>query len=206
MGDKGNQKRGATGFGPIYPGTVDGPTPKTIFNHGARYTRSKPEHNKEKMMAMNLCGWNPCREEGEFFRAPWAIWDPLWHLCYRIAPEVTEKVADPWYDFGDGLIEVDSQNLSSAIWEALSSGQVAKILGEMEDFALMIPADECQNCSGTGNWVPSHGKPFQMENHCHKCDGAGMLRGAGTVFILSVEITRRFAEFLENCGGFRIVR
>ena len=155
-------------------------------------------------MGMDLDGWKPRNEDGKYFRAPCVIWGPLWSLCMEIAPELTGKVENPWYNFVDGLGDTDSQKLASAISEAIASGRVAETVAWFEEWLASLPDEVCEICSGTGNRVFPYDKPPQVERSCNGCDGLGKHRPFSTNSFLSVEIARRFAEFLKNCGGFQI--
>lgn len=158
-------------------------------------------------MGMDVDGLNPKNETGEYFRNNVWWWRPLADYCCEIAPEVCSHCINWQSNDGDGLDEFFSLELAKRLKEEISSGRCKEYeesyMKELNDMPLL----ECKYCKGTGVRRDTIGISLKMpeNNTCNGCNGEGKVKPMDTWYPFSVENVVEFTEFLENCGGFKIL-
>jgi len=154
-------------------------------------------------MGMDVYGNNPTSEKGEYFRNTVWWWHPLATYCEEVCGSTCGQ-CESWHsNDGDGLDAENAAVLASALLEEIESGRCAEWKERYEEELASLPDEECSICGGTGyRQEPPNVGPGDQK--CNGCDGVGSRRPWDTHYPFSVENVQEFAEFLQDCGGFKI--
>ena len=168
-------------------------------------------------MGMDVYGKEPRSTSGEYFRESVWGWHPLWNYCQEVAPDLTGHVQHGHSNDGDGLPDVLAIELGEALAAEIAEGDTAKRVAEIEAELSAMPDEVCSVCGGSGLRAnpPATGPG---EYGCNGCGGKSSFNGSAfdaagkgtqrpwpTHYHLREESVREFAEFLRDCGGFRIL-
>lgn len=173
-------------------------------------------------MGMDVYGNKPKTDKGEYFRNNVWWWHPLWDYAISVGGEVIDvETADHGhYNSGAGLGARASAKLGKLLLAEIESGRTADYEQKYNKYLADLPLEECRYCEGTGIRTDEVG----IENHmntreldeataialgrthgtCNGCNGEGKHSSFNTNYPFSVDNVREFAEFLVDCGGFRI--
>jgi hypothetical protein len=170
-------------------------------------------------MGMDVYGNNPISEKGEYFRNNVWWWRPLWDFCEEVAPELTEGVSGHYND-GDGLDEEGAKALANILTISLAEGVVDTYEQKRKEYLESLPKEPCKYCDSTGVRTDSvgveHGFDVQVLSdaeasalgrtigYCNGCQGKGVTDSWETHYPFSRTNVEEFAEFLADCGGFKI--
>jgi len=172
-------------------------------------------------MGMDVYGSKPKNETGEYFRNNVWWWRPLAAYIEDTYPDIA-KYCTHWHtNEGDGLNAVQSKILADKIKSDIKSGKVAKYQEDYIKAQENEPKVDCEICNTTGKraWSQNHfsindkikSDPTTEINDlgeyvipCNACNGLGKVDHWIKHYPFSVENVSEFANFLENCGGFRI--
>lgn len=168
---------------------------------------------------MDVYGNNPISEKGEYFRNNIWWWRPLWDFCEELAPELCTGVSGHTND-GDGLDEEGAKALANILTISLSEGVVDTYEQKRREYLESIPKDPCKWCDSTGIRTDSVGVENGMPDRiltdaeasalgrtigwCNGCSGAGSVDSWETHYPFSRGNVEEFAQFLADCGGFKI--
>ena len=156
-------------------------------------------------MGMDVYGNKPVSKTGEYFRANLWGWRPWWDLCFALAPEIIseEKHNSGNYNDGAGLGSVQSKELSIILRQKLEDGSIDWYLEERDKHLQSIPLVKCDTCGGTGSRKePPDIGPGTLK--CNGCNGVGKRVSMDTWYETNKARIKEFADFLADCGGFRI--
>jgi hypothetical protein len=170
-------------------------------------------------MGMDVYGVNATTERGEYFRNNVWSWRPLWNYCVELAPELCGDV-DGDTNGGDGLGAQGADDLAVVLFNELASGRTAEYEKEYHKTISELPRHKCTYCEATGIRADSVGKDMGMverelspeiqiitgRSHgwCNACNGEGLVDDWKAGYPFSESNVREFAEFLAECGGFKI--
>lgn len=170
-------------------------------------------------MGMDVYGTKPRTETGGYFRNNVWWWHPLWDYCQTVAPELCADIYGHSND-GDGLDEEGSLELARILDQAIKSGHTAQYEHAYREAMGNLPRHTCEWCGGTGVRTDKIGQEMNMPTRelepevailvgrthgwCNGCGGEGLCDDHRTHYPFSTENVRAFADFLANCGGFRI--
>lgn len=171
-------------------------------------------------MGMDIIGKNPKSEVGEYFRNNVWYWRPLWNYCLQIHGDITNKVRDGHSNSGDGLGSRDATKLGKRLIADINGGFTDHYQFEYRQEIAQLPTEPCTYCGATGIRNDQVGQDMGMPGReletshaivlgrthgwCNACDGAGQTLSWRANYPFEVENVKRFAEFLVNCGGFKI--
>lgn len=170
-------------------------------------------------MGMDVFGKNATSETGEYFRNNVWWWRPLWDYCVEVAPELCGDV-DGDSNSGDGLDAEGADDLAVVLFNELESGRTAQYAKDYSKRLSELPRSECNLCEGTGIRTDTVGVEMGMPTKelesaiqiitgrthgwCNACSGEGTQEHWNANYPFSEENVREFAEFLSDCGGFKI--
>jgi hypothetical protein len=170
-------------------------------------------------MGMDVYGRNATEPTGEYFRRSVWGWRPLWDYCLNTFP-IAEMVENGHDNSGDGLNAKDSKILAEQMKLAIADGSAQEYIEKRNTELAQLERPMCNWCDGTGVRTDEVGMFQDMPNRelssemasltgrtkgwCNSCDGEGKTDNWETNYSLDLEDIKEFAEFLENCGGFRI--
>lgn len=171
-------------------------------------------------MGMDVYGVKPKSETGEYFRNNVWWWRPLADYCLAHHDDIAEK-CEYWHsNDGDGLNEDDSVELANRLMKDLADGKVAEHERRYNEWRASIPREACSLCNCTGIRTDDVGVEMGMPEKeldvevqilvgrthgwCNGCSGVGTKESMLTAYPFSEENVREFAQFLKDCGGFRI--
>ena len=172
-------------------------------------------------MGFDVIGTNPVSRSGEYFRNSIGWWLGLWRYCLNLFPDIAGKVQHWNTNDGDGLDAEDAMALSRLLEETLEDGTVRDYQRGFAEYLANIPDTNCYRCNGDGQvrgfveWThPAQADEIPMAQlfsttlppmvQCRVCDGTGIECRRKETVPFSEENVERFAEFLRDCGGFRI--
>ena len=171
-------------------------------------------------MGMDVYGNKPKAEEGEYFRNNVWWWRPLWNYCLEVHGDIAGKVKDGHSNSGDGLGSRDSTKLGKLLLADIESGFTAGYEQNYRNELAQLPTEPCTYCGATGIRNDEVGVNMGMPGReletshaillgrthgwCNACDGEGKTLHWLTNYPFEIENIKRFAEFLVNCGGFKI--
>jgi len=150
-------------------------------------------------MGMDVYGDNPSNSKGEYFRNNVWFWHPLWDYCLDCHPDPAAKVEEGHSNSGDGLDAEDSLKLGNLLKKDLLSGKVKSYEDKYKKRIESLPLQECSHCQGTGIRNDAY-----VQGTCNSCDGKGQVKSFDSHYPFSESNVEEFAEFLVNCGGFKI--
>jgi hypothetical protein len=167
-------------------------------------------------MGMDVIGRN---NPDAYFRNNVWWWRPLWDYCIEVAPELCEDV-DGGTNDGDGLDEDDSISLAAVLHMEIDAGRTDAYAQAYRAALAELPRHGCKFCDETGIRTDAVGVDAGMPTRelapelqiitgrthgwCNACRGEGKLDDIRTSYPFDVENVRKFADFLEECGGFSI--
>jgi hypothetical protein len=171
-------------------------------------------------MGMDVYGKKPTTKAGEYFRRNVWGWRPLWQYVENVHPEIAGLVKDGYSNSGYGLNGEKSAELASLLRTDITNGLVAEYVTARNNALAELPRKECQYCNGSGIRTDGVGVENGMFKHkldeaaaiilgrthgwCNGCRGEGVVDDFALNYFLDETDIAEFAEFLENCGGFRI--
>lgn len=170
-------------------------------------------------MGMDVYGKKPKNQRGEYFRNNVWYWHPLWDFCLDNF-EVASKVQYGHTNSGDGLGAKDSVEIARGIKKMIANGDAQKYIDDRAKRLDELERVVCSLCQGTGIRTDEVGTQMGMTERelqpeqvivygrthgwCNGCDGEGNQEPWELNYHLTIENLLEFAEFLENCGGFKI--
>ena len=170
-------------------------------------------------MGMDVIGVNATTERGEYFRNNVWSWRPLWNYCTELAPELCGNVNGDSND-GDGLSAEGADDLAVVLFNELASGRTAEYEKEYRKMISELPRHKCTHCEGTGIRADNVGQDMGMPSRelspeiqiitgrshgwCNACIGEGLQDDWKASYPFFESNVREFAEFLAECGGFKI--
>lgn len=156
-------------------------------------------------MGMDVYGKDPASKRGEYFRNNVWWWRPLWEYCQAVTADAAEVKHGQTND-GDGLDAKASRQLAAELERMIESGQTQAYADARTARLKALPDVMCDLCKGTGTRNDQH-----FQGPCNGCvtsedKGAkpGWKRPWDCAYPFSVENVKEFAEFLKDCGGFKI--
>jgi hypothetical protein len=153
-------------------------------------------------MAFSLIAENPEQRELSIFnRSAW-IWHPLWEYVETKYPEIADAVKYGHSNDGDGLSGENSKKLGLLIKSDVESGVARKYVEEFNAFLDSLEDTTCPRCFGFG--LNRIGILKAGSSQCIKCSGTGKARPPVCSYWMRESDLDSFAEFLINCGGFKI--
>lgn len=171
-------------------------------------------------MGMDVMGKHPEDEKGEYFRNNVWWWHPLWDYCLEVHGDIAGKVENGHYNDGDGLDAYDASVLGDRLLTDIATGVTAEYEKRYNEEMANLPRHTCHLCEGTGIRTDKVGQEMGMptkelapeiaiivgrtHGFCNSCLGEGMVNDWRSSYPFSVDNVREFAEFLLDCGGFRI--
>lgn len=171
-------------------------------------------------MGMDVYGNAPTSEKGEYFRNNVWWWHPLWDYCLEVHGDIAGKVQHGHFNDGDGLGAYDASVLGDRLLADIATGVTAEYEKRYNEHLGELPRKTCDLCEGTGIRTDKVGQEMGMptkelapeiaiivgrtHGFCNSCLGEGMVDDFQTNYPFTVENVREFAEFLLDCGGFRI--
>lgn len=164
-------------------------------------------------MGMDVFGSKPASETGEYFRNNVWWWRPLADYLTARYPDLTQGCTYWQSNDGDGLDAAGSRALADALTADLDNGTVQRHVQEYQEYLDSLPLEECGLCSGTGLRTDEVGRSHGMDvprdpqtgtGGCNGCQGTGKRASVETWYHLDIDNVRAFAQFLRDCGGFRI--
>lgn len=171
-------------------------------------------------MGMDVYGKNPKSERGAYFRNNVWWWHPLAEFIEENYPEIAEKCEDWHSNSGYGLGSRDSVTLAKAIIADIERGMVDEWQDRYRKKLAELPRTDCALCGATG--IRTDDKGLRLGYHdkalseteaivlgratgwCNGCEGVGTTAHWACNYPFSVDNVQEFAEFLLECGGFRI--
>lgn len=135
-----------------------------------------------------------------FRRSVWG-WHPLATLLTELEPDITRECRHWHSNDGDGLDEAASTELAAALRQHLATGEVDRYEASRDARIAALPEQNCEICDGTGERTVKSGRQIQT---CNRCEGIGRTPAFESLYRLTEQDVREFAEFLETCGGFQI--
>jgi DnaJ-class molecular chaperone len=171
-------------------------------------------------MGMDVYGQSPTSTKGEYFRNNVWWWHPLWTYCENLHGDLADRVEHGHDNSGDGLDASEARELGERLLSDITLGVTAEYEADYNAHLATLPTSECKWCEGTGIRSDSVGVENGMTTKelsesdaimfgrthgwCNACGGSGKQLSFETNYPFSVENVREFAEFLIDCGGFRI--
>ena len=131
------------------------------------------------------------KEEHSYFRANVWYWRPLWSFVKTTCKEEISKLDEDIGQYNDGCEVPDtiSIDIGNKLYRALENGTFKKFQDDLEKQQSEIPKDDCRAC---------------IEDDCNRCDGTKKVENINTWYKCDYELTKSFADFCLNCGGFSI--
>lgn len=154
-------------------------------------------------MGMDVYGRAPTAERSTYFRNNVWWWHPLWAYCEELAPDLIPASNLGHSNDGWGLNRRKSRLLSDRLIAAVDAGETAEYARQRDRHLQSLPQEKCEICDGTGSRAePPAVGPGSLR--CNGCNGQGWVPNFATWYRFDVDNVRQFAEFLRDCGGFRI--
>lgn len=171
-------------------------------------------------MGMDVYGENPKNEKGEYFRNNVWWWRPLADFVCNNYDDIAQH-CEHWHsNDGDGLDAEKSQELGERILADVASGMVAEYEKSYNAYLATLERQKCELCEGTGIRTDAigieHGMPTKelssevailvgrTHGNCNACSGVGTRENWWMNYPFNTQNVQSFAEFLVNCGGFKI--
>lgn len=173
-------------------------------------------------MGMDVYGINPGEDgEGEYFRNNVWYWHPLWSYVCGAFPEMVGETPELGHSNGGyGLGAEEAKELGEALLAQVESGETEEFRRRYYAELADLPRSECHLCAGTGIRTDDVGIEMGMpeaelkpevqiltgrtHGTCNSCLGIGTVEHFAHNYAFDVDNVREFAEFLVDCGGFRI--
>jgi hypothetical protein len=172
-------------------------------------------------MGMDLDGLNPRSKTGEHFRNSIWYWRPLW--CYLQAEHSEHLPPDHnqgHYNDGFEVPATNCRSLFRSLTVSIIEGSLSDYAKAYEAHIASLPQLECPYCDGTGVRSDGIGKDLgfvdqpldettalivgRTHGYCNACSGLGELPDPMSHYYFDEANILRFAEFVKDCGGFRV--
>ena len=137
-------------------------------------------------MGMDVKGKDPSGEAGEYFRNNVWYWRPLWDYCLFVAPKTAGK-CEGHYNDGEGLGSEDSEDLAQILRKSVADNKHLIFLDAMPE--------------KYGEEIENFIKRFPLPEGFRPARNIKKMRDA---YHFSKENVLKFADFLEESGGFEI--
>jgi hypothetical protein len=170
-------------------------------------------------MGMDVFGKKPTDKVGKYFRRNVWGWRPLWDFCLDTT-ETASGVRDGHSNSGYGLNKSDSLALAEELRNLIADGSAEEYISKRNTYLSTLERPDCKHCAGTGirkdAVAVAAGQPERelspemamltgrTHGWCNGCGGEGKNDAWETNYFLDLEDVKQFADFLENCGGFKI--
>jgi len=171
-------------------------------------------------MTFDVYGNNAKNEKGEHFCNSVWWWTPLWDYCQNVHGDIAGVVVYGRSNDGDGLDAAEAYALGVRLATDIETGFTAEYETKYRQRLYSLPRTDCQRCEGSGIRTDLTGVEGGMPTKeldevdaillgrthgwCNACRGEGKHDPWEANYPFSVENVQEFAEFLLNCGGFRI--
>jgi hypothetical protein len=147
-------------------------------------------------MGFDIYGIKPKtkKEEHSYFRANVWYWRPLWAFVETICEEELSKLDEDIGQYNDGCEVPDSIaiDIGNKLNRAIENGSFKKFQDDFEKQQNEIPEEDCRACND------------RPEDDCNRCDGTKKVENINTWYKCDFELTKSFADFCLNSGGFSI--
>ena len=171
-------------------------------------------------MGMDVFGENPKNEKGEYFRNNVWWWRPLADFVCNNYEDIAQH-CEHWHsNDGDGLNADQSRELGERILADVATGMVAEYEKSYNSYLATLERQKCDLCEGTGIRTDEigikgglHDQELSPEvailvgrthGNCNACSGVGTRENWWMNYPFNTQNVQSFAEFLVNCGGFKI--
>jgi hypothetical protein len=154
-------------------------------------------------MGMNLYGLAPKDHIGKIYRLSIWLWHPLWNYVEKEYPDIAAKVGNGHANNGDLVSEDIAKEILDMLSEDMFNGKIADYITNFNNFLNSLPEVTCEYCLGFGKEIE-----FILnitEVNCFRCSGSGISKMFITNYKADMHDFYRFKDFLENCGGFKIL-
>lgn len=171
-------------------------------------------------MGMDIFGNKPSSEAGVYFRASVWSWRPIAEYVTTRHPALTKGCRHWHSNDGDGLSAAQARALGAALAADIAEGRLTDHIAERADRLARLPWEKCRFCGGTGIRTDAVGRSNGQElrlvesppdnprlgqvGWCNGCDGWGSTVQIEAWYPMELDHVREFADFLRDCGGFRI--
>lgn len=171
-------------------------------------------------MGMDVHGLSPTAEVGRYFRRSVWSWRPLArYINDHCSPHLVSQCKHWFTNDGDGLRGKQAVALAAELHEQLACGAALHYVGDRNAALAALPRVECQWCEGTGVRRDGVGRQMGMPDKvidtpghpryghtgwCNACSGVGNRADDETMYVLTVDDIRAFADFCAASGGFEI--
>lgn len=171
-------------------------------------------------MGMDVYGNNAKTKKGEYFRNNVWWWRPLADFVCETYPEIANSCENWHTNDGDGLNEEDSKVLGQMILNDINNGTVLRYHLERNKALAELPREDCIFCDKTGIRTDKVGITMGMDKielkseeaillgrthgTCNACGGHGTKEHWAIGYPFDINNAHEFAEFLIDCGGFKI--
>lgn len=152
-------------------------------------------------MGMDVFGNKPTSEVGSYFRNNVWYWHPLWDCVTHFVPDLAAKVPNAHDNSGDGLNGKDSKRLGFILKQLIELGKIQEYIENFNKEKEQLPMEKCFCIKK--NYVDTGTEP-EPSQQCSHCEGTGNMKNFNTWYSIDVENVNAFADFLKDCGGFRI--
>lgn len=152
---------------------------------------------------MNLYGLEPQDHVGKIYRLSIWLWHPLWNYIEKEYPEVADMVGNGHANNGDIVSKENAKKIFDLITKDLANEKIIKYINEFNSFLESLPEVTCEYCLGFGK---EREYILNITNEdCFRCNGSGKSKMFITNYKADLYDFYKFKEFLENCGGFKIL-
>ena len=151
-------------------------------------------------MGMDLSGFNPKSEKGDYFRNNCWWWRPLWDfVCDNVDVITEDDASGGHYNDGHLIDEKKCDVIVERLTELLENGYVKTYQDTRQKQLDKLPMEKCEICDGSG---VRNDKIIQGE--CNGCSGTGKKEPWAKSYPFEVENVEEFVEFVKDSGGFQI--
>lgn len=157
-------------------------------------------------MAMDVIGNIPSSPLGKSFHKTNSAWFPLWAYCEEVFSKCKE--INGYVNDGRGLNDADAFQLAVILHREIQAGRTAEYAAAQAMRVSKLPNESCQFCHGTGQRTDAIGLKTRArypDFSCNGCRGEGNVRPLEANYRFSLANAVAFADFLETCGGFKIL-
>ena len=152
-------------------------------------------------MGMDLSGFKPTSEKGDYFRNNCWWWRPLWNfVCDECSDVITEDDASGGhYNDGHLIDETKCEVIVERLTEMLESGYVKTYQDIRQKQLDKLPMEKCPTCDGNGVRDDD-----VIKGECNGCSGTGKVEPWSKSYPFEVDNVKEFVEFVKDSGGFQI--
>lgn len=155
-------------------------------------------------MAVHLIGLNPGKGKGELLVLRDSLWCPIWEYCQTVLPELKKKVEFEKTESGLQIEEDCSVKLSQTLKRQYKTGEVYEFEKRYNEKIKKL--QEEKGIEGTFIYNNAFENVLKVILEVAKKKNPAIITGLQfSPYFFSTEILSDFIEFLENCGGFRIL-